>query len=80
MTVLVWFVMGTLGGWLYGKLRKSAMGELGDALLGLGGGLAGGVLFTGFGLGGPFLGLFTGAAGGAAMVALIGALKDQRPR
>lgn len=78
MTFMVWLAMGTLGGWLFGKLRRTAMGPLGDALLGLGGGLAGGVLFTGFGLGGPFLGLFAGAAGGAAMVALIGLLKDTR--
>ena len=76
MTFLVWLAMGALGGWLFGKLKRSAMGPLGDALLGLGGGLAGGVMFTGLGLGGPFLGLISGAAGGGAMVAAIALLRD----
>lgn len=78
MTFLIWLVTGAAGGWLYGKYRRTAMGPLGDALLGLGGGVAGGAMFTGFGLGGPVLGVLTGAAGGAAMVALIGLLKDSR--
>ena len=79
MTFLIWLVAGAAGGWLYGKYRRTAMGALGDALLGLGGGVAGGAMFTGLGLGGPLFGLVTGAAGGAAIVALIGVLKDGRP-
>jgi uncharacterized membrane protein YeaQ/YmgE (transglycosylase-associated protein family) len=78
MLLIIWIATGALGGWLYGKFRESAMGPLGDALLGLGGGLAGGVLLTGLGLGGWFFGLIGGLGGGALMVLLIGKLKDSR--
>jgi uncharacterized membrane protein YeaQ/YmgE (transglycosylase-associated protein family) len=72
---LFWLALGAVGGWLYGKRRETAMGPLGDALLGVGGGLAGGALTLGLGLGWPPLTLAGAAGGGAAMVALIGRLK-----
>jgi uncharacterized membrane protein YeaQ/YmgE (transglycosylase-associated protein family) len=73
---LVWLLLGAAGGYTYGWKKKTAMGPLGDTLLGVGGGFAGGVLVTGLGLGWPPLTAMGAAAGGAAMVALIGKLKD----
>jgi uncharacterized membrane protein YeaQ/YmgE (transglycosylase-associated protein family) len=75
MIYLAWLALGALGGWLYGKRRETAMGPLGDSLLGIGGGLAGGVIFFALGLGWPPLTLLGAALGGAAMVAMIGKLK-----
>lgn len=75
MIYLAWLALGALGGWLYGKRRETAMGPLGDSLLGIGGGLAGGVIFFGLGLDWPPLTLVGAVLGGAAMVAMIGKLK-----
>ncbi len=76
MIFLLWLALGAAGGWLFGKRKTTAMGPVGDALLGLGGGVAGGALLTGLGLGWPPLSMLGAAAGGAGMVALIGRLKS----
>jgi hypothetical protein len=67
---------GAVTAFLYGRFRRTVMGGLGDTLLGVGGGVAGGALFTGFGMTGLVAGAIGGALGGLAMAALIGALKD----
>ncbi|TVQ56358.1 MAG: hypothetical protein EA355_07110 [Rhodobacteraceae bacterium] len=73
---LVWLLLGAAGGYVFGWKKKTAMGPLGDAMLGVGGGVAGGVLVTGIGLGWPPLTALGAAAGGAAMVAMVGKLKE----
>ena len=72
----LWLLSGAIAAYLFGKLKRTAMGPTGDILLGLGGGVAGGALFAGFGLGGVIGSAIGGALGGAAMVALTARLKD----
>jgi hypothetical protein len=72
----LWLLSGAIGSYLFGKFKRSAMGPTGDILLGLGGGVAGGALLTGFGLGGVIGAVIGGALGGVAMNALVAALKD----
>jgi hypothetical protein len=72
----LWLLSGAIASYLFGKLKRSAMGPTGDILLGVGGGVAGGAMLAGFGLGGVIAGLIGGAAGGVAMNALVAALKD----
>jgi hypothetical protein len=76
MVMIVWLAAGALGGWLFGRLTGGAMGALGDTLLGVGGGLAGGVMTVGLGLTGWLWVVLGGLFGGVAMVFLIWKLRD----
>lgn len=76
MVMIVWLAAGALGGWLSGRLFGGAMGPLGDTLLGIGGGLAGGVMLFGLGLTGWLWVVVGGLGGGIVMVLLIAKLKD----
>lgn len=80
MMMVLWLAAGALAGWLFGRLRRSAMGDLGDALLGIGGGLAGGVLMTGIGLAGLVPTVIGAAGGGVAMVAFVAAVREDPSR
>jgi hypothetical protein len=72
----LWMLCGAAAASAYSRFFRPAMGALGDALLGVGGGVAGGAMAAGFGLEGLFGGAIGGALGGLAMIVLIRALKD----
>lgn len=80
MMMILWLAAGAFAGWLLGRVRRTAMGDLGDALLGVGGGLAGGVLLTGIGLPGLVPTLLGAAGGGVAMVAFVAAVREDPGR
>jgi hypothetical protein len=75
MPFLIGLLVGVAAGFAFGKFTRTAMGPLGDALLGLGGGVAGTALFIGLGLPGMAAAVIGGALGGVAIVAMIRALK-----
>jgi NhaP-type Na+/H+ or K+/H+ antiporter len=75
MPFLIGLILGAVAAYFFGRFRRSAMGPLGDTLLGVGGGVAGTALCIGLGLPGIAAAVLGGAAGGAAIVALTAALK-----
>ena len=68
-TVLLWAFVGLIAGWLASKVSGSALGVVGDIVVGIVGAFLGGLLFRQLHLGVPFNGL-----PGTIFVAFIGAL------
>jgi uncharacterized membrane protein YeaQ/YmgE (transglycosylase-associated protein family) len=68
-TVLLWAFVGLISGWLASKVAGSALGMIGDIVVGIAGAFIGGLLFRELHVSTPFSGLL-----GTIFVAFIGAL------
>lgn len=69
MAILLWILIGLGVGWLVTELLDSRRRRSGNLMIGLGGGFAGGILFTKY-HGAVELGFF-GSLGGAAVGAIV---------
>ena len=67
--VLLWAFVGLISGWLASKVAGSALGVVGDIVVGIVGAFVGGLLFRELHVTTPFSGL-----AGTIFVAFIGAL------
>lgn len=68
-TLLLWAFVGLVSGWLASKVAGSALGVVGDIVVGIAGAFVGGLLFRELHIRAPFSGL-----PGTIFVAFIGAL------
>ncbi len=68
-TVLLWAFVGLVSGWLASKVAGSALGVMGDILIGIVGAFVGGLLFRELHWSTPFSGL-----PGTIFVAFVGAV------
>jgi len=68
-TVLLWAFVGLISGWLASKVAGSALGVIGDIVVGIAGAFVGGLLFRELHITTPF-----GGMPGTIFVAFIGAV------
>jgi uncharacterized membrane protein YeaQ/YmgE (transglycosylase-associated protein family) len=68
-TALLWLFVGLISGWLASKIAGSALGVIGEIVVGIAGAFIGGLLFRELHVTAPFGGL-----PGTIFVAFVGAL------